>query len=376
MLKLFQRNKENADTKYEEIATHNTVEEIDFSKLEVDLDEELTIVYPPTVDWFFLYQRPQQLMTAWSNHPKVRCIFFSNEAYKKLPRPITKMNDSLYLVRAGQRIEHLFKGKTLLWISYPPHHYYIDTFKFDYVVFDAIDNPVEEFEAWQNGLGKIVSRADMVSSSAKIMMDWHQEQHDKPVFMCPNGADFEHFKVACLPLPKPGDYPRFKPGEKVVGFYGAMASWVDWDIIKKIASKYKVVLIGNNKFYKTNIKHPNIVVLDHKDYRHLPLYLSQFDVTMVPFKLTEMIKGCDPIKYYEFLSAGKPVLATRMPELEKYEDVTYFIDHDNCIEMVDKALAEDSQEKKMARMEVAKANSWQARANKALHMVKTHLMEV
>ncbi|WMT39298.1 glycosyltransferase [Paenibacillus sp. D2_2] len=331
---------------------------------------EMTIVYPPALDWNLLFQRPQQLMTSFSKIPGVRAIFLNEETYKKQYHPIEKLNDDLFLVRKGVSYDHLVKGKKVLWFSSPGQYNYRDGRKFDFVVFDYLDNSADEFAIWKNYIPKCFARANLVATTARVMYEEHKND-GKPIFLCPNGADYEHFKKAQMALPKPPDFPHVEDGQKVVGFHGAMASWVDYWLITDIANLgHRVVLIGNNSLYKKQINHPNITCLPHKDYKVLPAYLAQFDVCMVPFKLTEMIRGCDPIKYYEYLSAGKPVLTTRMEEIvNKYSDVTYFIDRRNCRQMIDKALKENSPAKIIARTAVARENSWDRRALDAIKMI-------
>lgn len=331
-------------------------------------DEWITIVYPPTVDWYMLYQRPQQLLNQFSKMKNVRGILVSSESFRKLPTPIMKVQEDLYVVKPGASYDHLVKGHKVMWFSYPPHHIYSPGY--DAVVFDALDNPVEEFAHWAPELKLAEQKADVISCTADPMYETHKDC-GKPVFMCPNGADYDHFKVAQdrSQCPKPADFPLWD--EPIVGFYGAIATWVDYELILKIAEKYKVVLVGANQYYDTNISHPNICKLPHKNYEELPNYLAHFDVTMVPFKLSEMIDGCDPIKFYEYLSAGKPVLATRMPELvNKYADVTYFIDHENVHDVVAQALAEDDAQKRFERIAKAQEHTWEARANDAMEQIR------
>lgn len=331
---------------------------------------EMTIVYPPALDWNLLFQRPQQLMTAFSNIPGIRAIFINEETYRKQSRPIEKLNEDLFLVQKGVNYDHLVKGKKVLWFSNPGQYNYSDGRKFDFTVFDYLDNSADEFAVWKSYIPKCFDRADLIATTAKVMYEAHK--HDgKPIFMCPNGADYQHFEKARVILPKPADFPDVHDGQKIVGFHGAMASWVDYSLITAIADKgYRVVLIGNNALYQKNIVHPNVTCLPHKDYKVLPAYIAQFDVCIVPFKLTEMIRGCDPIKYYEYLSAGKPVLTTRMEEIvHKYSDVTYFMDQHNCGVMLEKAIRENSASKIAARVRVAKSNSWDGRAMDAVKMI-------
>lgn len=156
---------------------------------------EMTIVYPPALDWNLLFQRPQQLMTAFSKIPGVRAIFINEESYQKMSRPIEKINEDLFLVRKGVSYDHLVKGKKVLWFSNPGQYNYRDGRRFDFTVFDYLDNSADEFAIWKNYIPKCFARADLVATTAKVMYEAHKDD-GKPIFMCPNGADYEHFKKA------------------------------------------------------------------------------------------------------------------------------------------------------------------------------------
>lgn len=332
--------------------------------------ENITIVYPPTIDWHLLYQRPHQLLTAFSKMKNIRSIFITNNTFKKLEKPFKRINKNLYVVEPNFNYKDLVRGKKVLYFTHPSQ--YSLSKNFDYVIFDLVDNPVDEFHFWQKGLDQSIKCADLIICTANVMYEYCKKKvrkSMKPVILVPNGADYEHFKKAQKTLPAPNDF-KFKD-EKIICFYGAMASWVDWDLILKIAEKHKVVLIGHNKYYRKIIRHKNILNLEHKDYSTLPYYLSQFTATLIPFKLTEMIKGCDPIKFYEYISAGKPVLATNIPELQKFKDIIYFIDHDNYEQIVQKALSEDDKELRSKRIEIAKKNSWEARATQIIDNLRS-----
>lgn len=63
-------------------------------------------------------------------------------------------------------------------------------------------------------------------------------------------------------------------------------------------------------------KFDNIKLLGEKPYKELPKYLADFDVCLIPFDTsTDLIKATNPVKFYEYLSAGKKIVATEIPEL-------------------------------------------------------------
>lgn len=334
---------------------------------------DITIIYPPTVDWSMLYQRPQQLMNAFSQILGVRAIYINNDAFQPMNEAIQKVNQNLFVVKPGAEYRQLVRGRKVFWFNYPPHYVMTEQEPYDLVVFDAIDNPVEEMAFWAEDMQRAVQCADVISCTAQILYEQHRGS-GKPVFLCPNGADFQHFSQASRKSPRPPQLAAIPNNEPIIGFYGAMASWVDYDLVEKIAERYKVVLIGKNRFYDMGANHHNILNIDHVDYAHLPQYLSHFDVAMIPFKLTDLIKGCDPIKFYEYLAAGKPVVATEIDELKrKFRDVTYFMNQGNCHSVISRALAEDNPTIRSRRMSIARKNTWMKRAQAGVSMVRTHL---
>jgi hypothetical protein len=345
----------------------------EFYKIFSNLEEFITILYPPTINWELLFQRPQQLMKNFSNQNSVRSLFWNSRGENKKIDKIKILKNNLYLIDQFvdiKNFEFLFRGKKIFWFSHPSHYYIADKFNWDLVIFDAIDNPVDEFAEWSNELNNAVKKSDIIFASAKIMYDEHLKSN-KPVYMLPNGSDFELFEKSQQKLNKPDDFPDLKG--PIIGYYGAMATWLDWEIIEKISTKYNILMIGGNKYYNERINSPNIHYLSHKKIDELPNYLSHIDVPIIPFKLTEMIKGCDPIKFYEYISSGKPTVVTQMIELERFKDICYFMNIDNCLDVIETALNEDDNELKNKRIEVAKLNSWDIRAKYAVEKIRKHL---
>lgn len=74
----------------------------------------------------------------------------------------------------------------------------------------------------------------------------------------------------------------------------------------------------------------NIKLIGEKPYGELPKYLAEFDVCLIPFDTsTDLIKATNPVKFYEYLSAGKKIVATEIPELMPYRDEYVYMSNDN-----------------------------------------------
>ncbi len=152
----------------------------------------------------------------------------------------------------------------------------------------------------------------------------------------------------------------------IIGYYGAISDWFDCELIEYLAVSRKdwsFVLIGGtfgadvSKLKRLS----NVHMLGEKPYGELPAYLYWFDVCLIPFKLTPLIEATHPVKFYEYLSSGKPVVVTRMPELIPYGDLCYIAeDKEDFLHKLEAALKEEPS--LMAdRKKFAMRNTWDDR---------------
>ncbi len=324
-----------------------------------------TIVYPSTIDYLWLYQRPQQLLKEISKLG-YKVIYYNNEVYFKQKNSIMELYPNFLLCKSDIPIKYLKVDEPVIsWISYPPHIKLVNKFSEDFLVFDAIDDASDEFADWAKNLDEISSKANLIFTTAEKLYNYHKSNH-KNVHMCPNGADYEHFnKAKEIFAPKPKDLPNSKP---IVGYFGAVAPWIDWNLIKYLSLTNKninFVIIGPRYGVNTRIvRAKNIYYLGRKEYQKLPLYLQYFDVCILPFKISSMIEGCNPIKMYEYLSAGKPTVSTNMPEVASIKEVYTAKNNREFNLYIHKALSEKNDYEKINnRMQFAKRNSWEHRAH-------------
>ncbi len=195
------------------------------------------------------------------------------------------------------------------------------------VVYDCMDD-------WQNWTAeprigefslseerKLVTECDVLVASSEEFRRRYKSRGIEPV-LARNGADIAFFsdppKNSLLSdCPKP-----------IIGYYGAIANWFDIELLIRVASSrpgYSFVLVG--QVHQIDVSGlaglPNVHLLGEKHYRQIPAYLANFDVCLIPFKLTALTRGVDPVKLYEYLSQGKPVVATPLEELPTDHDLLY-----------------------------------------------------
>ncbi len=109
----------------------------------------------------------------------------------------------------------------------------------------------------------------------------------------------------------------------------------------------------------------NVIVEGFVSYKDLPAYYAGFDICVIPFKGDSLLRGVSPIKLYEYLAAGKPVVATSMPDtvnLQKEGVVEVANERASfaqaCVRLVKNARTHDLV---LERQRIARENSWTAR---------------
>ena len=169
----------------------------------------------------------------------------------------------------------------------------------------------------------------------------------------------------------PKDLKAVKKNKKaIVGYYGALAPWIDFDLIKKLAesdNNIGVVLIGadySNTLKNVDLNGENIYYLGPKKYEELRNYSYYFDTAIIPFKKGEIAKGTSPIKLFEYMAMGKTVVVTSdLEECVGYDGVLVAKNDEEFIEMVNEAVElgkESGMRKKI--IDQVKNNTWQIRA--------------
>ena len=256
----------------------------------------------------------------------------------------------------------------------------IEKMNFEFLCYDCIDDlkifcEAKELEHFNVRQKQLVKKSDLILISAKKLKDEIQKiKNDAPIEYLPNGVDAQFFIDKVVSATIPEDLKTLpKP---IIGFIGSIFNWVDIPLIKKTAERFTnatVVLIGPVQGVRTP-RSPNIVHLGPKPYSSIPAYINNFDVCLIPFIADPLSEKVDPIKVYEYLALGKPVVAINLPELEKMKDLIYLAkDNDDFITAINKALIENNQELIMKRVQYAKENSWDVRVSDLLNILTNQL---
>jgi len=304
----------------------------------------------------------------------------------------------LYKIKIVQGINHLVLWLTLkllliklrfkhpiLWIYSPPATSLIGRLNEGLVIYHCVDElsatpriPTYSILKMEE---ELLKKADLVFTTSKSLYDKKKKFNQNTYYM-PNVADVAHFMTALGELSVPKDIANIK--HPIIGFIGTIVSYkVDLELIKHIAlihPEWAVVLIGdvaegeNKEEIKELESITNIFMLGGKRYESLPGYIKAFDVCILPNKINEYTKNMFPMKFFEYLATGKPIVLTPLPAVNEYREICYIAkDKEEFVGYIEQALSENNLELKQRRIEIAKENTWEVRIEEMSKLIEEKL---
>ena len=326
-----------------------------------------TIIYPPSIPWNWMFQRPQQLLGRFSASGQT--VLYEDLGHFTQPR-IKSLSPTLLLCQGISALTIPHARPRILWLTVPSHINLIDSYNPDLVIYDAVDEPKGEFASWAQYYPAILERADLVFCSSQSIFEYFSQRHPH-VYFVPNGVDYVHFSPP--PVQRPLDLPSGKP---IIGYSGAIAPWVDWELLSVVIREnpdLNFVFIGALfQLHRFPLKFKNVFYLGLKNYYELPGYLHHFEIGLIPFLQTEMTKGCNPIKLYEYYATGIQVLGTPLLELLAIPNIN-LESNSQLFSLRLRYLLEGNDFSKAERMAYAQANDWGERTGRMLQPIHSML---
>jgi polysaccharide pyruvyl transferase CsaB len=349
------------------------------------------------IDWTFRYQRPQQLMTQFAeNGHRVFYISISQKlaAEEGAKVAVHYIKDNIFEVTLLSKLDL----DVYNYVAEPSEeNFHIqmislqelkDVFNIEnaicYVMIASwINTALEARRRWEwpivydcmdewdkfplisqkllTAEKKLAAVSDLIVVTSGLLYEKFKMANSS-IVLARNGSDFNFFESNCIQndLLKDLSHP-------IIGYYGALAEWFDVDLVRFAAEKrpdYNFVLIGGvHDLDVTSLKQmPNVHLLGLKPYVDMPKYLYHFDVCIIPFLVNPITEATDPVKLYEFFSAGKPVVSVNLNEVNLYKEFLYLSkSREEFVDLLDKAVKEDNSELREKRIIVAKNNSWSSR---------------
>ncbi len=242
-------------------------------------------------------------------------------------------------------------------------------------IFDAVDD-WRSHSAYENQRDRleqnyrlISQRADLIFTVAKDLKLLFDDQ--PKVHWIPNGVDFDRWQGQ---FDFPDDLKDKTP--PIIGYAGVIQNRIDIKLIKDIAElnpEKSFVFVGmiwpeiNKGEFARN---KNVYFLGQKPYGDLPRYLTHFHVGIIPHKVDPFTKSMNPLKLYEYLACGLPVVSTPVAGMDMFPDLIRIAsDSEYFSQQINEALGEEAEPLRIKRREAVKPHSWPARVGEMLRII-------
>jgi glycosyltransferase involved in cell wall biosynthesis len=275
----------------------------------------------------------------------------------------------LFVRRAARR---LGMSRPILWAYVPQAESLIGALDPELVVYHSVDDVGAQEGIDAQSFAPVEQRyaacADLVLASSTTLANRMRELSAN-VLYAPNVADTELFARALEP--GPSDPAVAALPRPVVVFTGAIVTTkLDVPLLLALAREqpqWSFALVGPigpgdpRADVSALREQPNIHLLGARTYSQLPDVLRAADVGLIPYALNALTSSVFPMKVYEYLAAGLPVVATPLPALADVSAVARAPDAQGIARLLREALAADTPAHRAARSRAAAEHSWEQR---------------
>lgn len=345
-----------------------------------------------------LFQRPQHIA---NNLAKEKClVFYEVSTMTDKVKTIKKHTKNLYLTNFNNILLNKILMKILNEKNIPKYiqlystdwklsvqnieDYLNNGFKF---IYEYIDDISPELAGTKNLPQNIIDKYNYVMSNKDVFVvvtadllkeDVIKHRGKENLVESSNGVDYNFFQNIDKNYKFENEFNEILKNKKpIICYYGALAKWFDYSLLKKIArlDKYSIVLFGikYDESFDQNIKNEkNIYFLGPRDYSVLKNYASKCDIMIIPFKINNITKATNPVKAFEYMALHKPIVTTDMNECRKYKSILIGKTYEEFIDELEIALKQKKDKKYNDLLDKeAKENDWSMKAKLIIDLIKT-----
>ena len=341
--------------------------------------DRLTVIFPtPSVPWQYMRQRPQQLALAFAERGHTVVYLgkqdqgASSPAVQLLRKNLFLIRDDLFLFDHPLRLFDLEDRRYVIVQYWPHQHDCVQRIKAMLpaaLVYDCVDDHkvFAQYDKLERDHRHALDTADVVfATAARLLGRIRQDRADAAIL--PNGVRLEDYAGKGEPIRDEEVAEMRRKHPIIIGYYGALAEWIDWRLIRTIAlhrPHWTIWLTGI--VYDTIIEterlrdFPNIVIWPHQPYERLLEIVKAYDVALVPFRLNDLTHSVSPVKLFEYAAAGRHVVSTAIEEVVASGLAKVGRDPKEIIDLIETQLLESFEASALPSYPALDEHTWTAR---------------
>lgn len=287
-------------------------------------------------------------------------------------RAVRALNAQLLTRYVRWAVHGLGLRRPVLWSFVPQAEVLLDRIEVSRILYYTDDDyPAKagiDGESFLAAERRFAPRADVILASAPELVTRMRALNDN-VLYAPNVADTRLFAQALEPGPIDAELAAL-PGPRIVFIGAILAAKIDLELVVALARlrpQWSFAFVGpiGPGDPRTNVdplrEVPNIHLLGHRPYEQLPEVLRGADATIVPYLLDGEMRSVFPMKTYEYLAAGRPVVSTPLETLGDVPEVIKAATAEEFAARLQEAIEGDTDALRAERSRGAQSHSWESR---------------
>ena len=338
----------------------------------------------PCIDWYIpLYQRPHQLAAELAKDEKNFVLFVSDQYRYDNFACYNKVQDRLYLYshRLADKLDAVLKSasEVIVVMSWIRQSHLLQKFSYQKLIYEYIDDmslfyyhtPQMEEQHYH-----LMAKADLTVCTARILYE-NALPYARKAILSPNAGDYDFFHNNRGVEVNKLIAGKIDKAACVIGYYGCLAKWFDYNLVIEVAKRkpeWYFVLVGycfdGTADILKNARLPNIIHIPAQPYKLLPSFISAVDIQCIPFLINDITLSTSPVKLFEYMASGKPILTSEMPECLNYRTVATYKTIEDFMGQVEKLITLKNDSDFLDKMDKeAQQNTWSARVKNILENI-------
>ncbi|MGH2903351.1 MAG: glycosyltransferase [Solirubrobacteraceae bacterium] len=237
-----------------------------------------------------------------------------------------------------------------------------------YTTDDHAAKPGIDAASFRAAESRFAASADVIFASAPELASRLHQLHDN-VHYAPAVTDTRMFATALDSDPIDPALASL-PRPRVVFVGAILAATIDIEMVAQLAAlrpDWSFAFVGpvGQGDPRTNVdllrRAPNIHLLGPRPQERLPAVLRGAEATIIPYRLEQQMRSVFPMKTYEYLAAGRPVVSTPLAALAQVPEVLTAVTAEEFAGRLQDAIEHDSPTRRAARSAAVQSHSWESR---------------